>query len=278
MKTQTVIIVGGASIIGVIAYLYFNKKNQGTKTSPIDATAKSAESLFLPESPVIKASEVVIPKTAVVLPTVALVVQSSVIQEEDINSLDCASLMLKYNAVKKQFEQISTTEGSSSNAQLLKNRMALIENVMTNKNCVIIDPVLVSAIIEQKIIAPTKYTNAEIAQIANTRIEELGDKLKDNSVGGSISSSTQRSKYNATNYDYISKRKYSLIEKLQDFLKTLTDKKDVDSFMLIYNRLIKIIIHGKSAIRTGDLVGKAEFTTTENEFLKRIGYNNSFIS
>ena len=49
MKTKNIVLVGGASAIGVIAYLYFNKKNKAIDALPVTTPAQSAESLILPE-------------------------------------------------------------------------------------------------------------------------------------------------------------------------------------------------------------------------------------
>ena len=237
-----------ASVLGIGAYLYFKNKNTEIDSIKQITTAQSASSAYLPESSATNAANVVIPITAVVLPTAATVVQSSVIQEEDINSLDCATLFLKYNSINNELINLISRLGSNqSHISLLKNRKVLIEQVMKNKNCVVKDPVLESAIIEQKIIAPTKYTNAEISQIANTSVTDLMNIPYSKAVTRfppidlRFSATAKKpANYKPEYYPIFPNSQYNMTIKLEDFLKTLKNKEDVKRFVSVYPILARI--------------------------------------
>jgi hypothetical protein len=229
-----------ASVLGIGAYLYFKNKNTEIDSIKQITTAQSASSAYLPESSATNASNVVIPITAVVLPTAATVVQSSVIQEEDINSLDCATLFLKYNSINNELINLISRLGSNqSHISLLKNRKVLIEQVMKNKNCVVKDPVLESAIIEQKIIAPTRYTNAEISEMVDVYFNDLRNALQ-----GSISSDQSSMRdYNDGQLDRINASNQVLSSiyinsvALKDLLKTFSTKEDVNKYLPLFPKV-----------------------------------------
>ena len=253
-------------LIGVaVGGFFFLKKSKPKTDASTVITQESATKAYLPESTIIKASQVVIPKTAVVLPTASSVVQSSSIQEEDINSLDCDSLFLKYNTINSQLVELVTTDGSNaSNISLLKNRKALIEGVMKNKKCVIPDPVLQSAVIESTIIAPPKYTNAEISDFADN-------------VFDSVST--------IDSYHRGQKSIFSL--KLKDFLKTIPNKQDVNSFLILYPKLI-VLMDSKLEEFSG-LQDKGVYaylqekevprflSTLDNELLKKLNFKYDLV-
>lgn len=318
MKNSKIIIVGGISALGIGAYLYFNKNKSLSTTSNVNSIipkyssttpkvvapkasltpAEISKNAFLPESVVIKASDVIIPKTAVVLPTVALIVQSSVIQEEDINSLDCASLFLKYHSVNSELVSLVTRLGSNqSNIDLLKNRKALIEQVMKNKNCVIKDAVLESAIIEQKIIAPIKYTNAEISQIASTSVTDLMNKPYSKAVtrfppiDKRYSATAKKpSNYIPEYYPIFPNSQYTMTIKLEDFLKTLKTKEDVKRFVSVYPILarIKAELYSKDKSTGGkpasvdnskfyDEAKSTAISSIDSKFLQDISFKTDYI-
>jgi hypothetical protein len=269
-------LIGGGLLIGgaYAIYLFFKSKNSAS-TTPITSSSKN---LYASEETAIKASDIVIPATAVVLPTASSVVQSSVIQEEDINSLDCATLFLKYDTINRQLVDLVMTEGvNGSNVALLKNRKALIENVMKNKNCVVEDKVLESAIVESKIIAPTKYTNAELTEKSETAIEELIQSLKTENASYELWTENAGQDVFITRNNAVISRKYSLTTKLNDFLKTLSNKQDVDKFMVAYPILMSLIIQFAYLPQREDYK-KQKLSSSDLELLSRIGYKDDFIS
>ena len=298
MKTGEIIVI---SAIGIGAYLYFTKKNATIDATSLPTTAQSMTSAYLPESSAIKAADVIIPQTANILPTASLIVQSSSIQEEDINSLDCASLFLKYDTVNRQLtDLVSLGNSNTDNINLLKNRKSLIEGVMKNKNCTIADPVLQSSIIESKIIAPAKYTNAEISQIASTAVETLATASTYKSyapltrfvrptAGVKVVIQSAYENYQKEQRTYFEENKYYLTTKLEDFLKTLPTIQDVDNFMLIYPTLVTI----KAELYLVDKDGNfpitvnneqnfeeaklAKISSINAEFLNKIGFKSDYI-
>ena len=257
MKTENIVII---SALGIGAYLYFTKKNATIDSTALPTTAQSATSAYLPES---SASTVVdVPATALLAPTASSIVKSTVIQEEDITTLDCPTLFIKYNDIVNQLVNLKTMiNANSGNIAVLESRKVLMENVMKSKGCPIQDPVLQGAVIDSKVIADTKYTTAEISQMVENVVTSLNlnSPYTDWSKYPLETQQNQPREIRHHNQDSIFKIK------LSDFLKTISNKEDVDNFLLLYPNLIGLIdtaVLGNQS--TGGDGGKAFYTTYLN--------------
>lgn len=272
MKAKNTII-GGIIIATGLGVYYLYSKNKKVKPLVLDTTSK-AEDLYAPESSV--TSIVNVPASANVLTTASAVVQSSVIQEEDINSLDCATLKIKYDNIIAEITDLAVTTGSNpSQLNLLKNRKALIETAMVNKNCKISDPILENAVIQPTIIPTTKYTNQEISEKTDSLMQDLSEKLYYWGV-----SSCQAENCGVTLLEQNSKialgKQFILRTKLSDFLKTLKTKEEVNRFSTLYPNLMQLIMEF-NYLPQRQTYRNQRFTSSDIQFLKSINYNDNLI-
>lgn len=229
---------------------------------------------------------------AVVLPTVESVVQSTSIQEEDINTLDCASLQVKYDAIVSQLNAFNQNpQANTSNISLMNSRKILIQNVMKGKNCIIKEPVqivspsinvndltldniaTVNASLSAPVV-PLKYTNAEITDFANNVFENYSNNVEDNVQR--MFSNQENDFGNATNFSYFRSHKYSMKTKFIDFLKTLKTKQDVDRFFILYPKMMNFIIE-HPYLPERNRYKSQYLTLDESAFLGSINYSDDLI-
>lgn len=276
MKTENIILATIVVLGGAGAYYYFTKKNEVIDKTPTTTTDQSTTATYMPEDK-IKAPDVIIPPTAQVLPTAPLIVQATVINEEDINSLDCKSLLLKYTNVMNQLDKILSDGISSTSTQatLLINRKNLIEQIMASKNCAIKDPVLDTAIVNKQVEGPVKYTNSEINEIVDVFYEDLRNTLRNanDRDESTMSEYTDGQRERIAQRNNIISNSYKNSVMLKDKLKTLPTKKEVD----IYVPLIKKILEGNfyfmGAPWTYDEWVKDNLTQEDVDFLKKWAFD-----
>lgn len=272
MKAKNTII-GGIIITTGLGVYYLYSKNKKVKPLVVDTTSK-AEDLYAPESSV--TSIVNVPASANVLTTASAVVQSSVIQEEDINSLDCATLKIKYDNIIAEITDLAVTTGSNpSQLNLLKNRKALIETAMVNKNCKISDPILENAVIQPTIIPTTKYTNQEISEKTDSLMQDLSEKLY---IWGVSSCQTENcgTTFLESNSKIALGKQFILRTKLSDFLKTLKTKEEVNRFSTLYPNLMQLIMEF-NYLPQRQTYRNQRFTSSDIQFLNSINYNDNLI-
>lgn len=272
MKAKNTII-GGIIIATGLGVYYLYSKNKKVKPLVLDTTSK-AEDLYAPESSV--TSIVNVPASANVLTTASAVVQSSVIQEEDINSLDCATLKIKYDNIIAEITDLAVTTGSNpSQLNLLKNRKALIETAMVNKNCKISDPILENAVIQPTIIPTTKYTNQEISEKADSLMQDLVAKQYDVMLAPPPAENIGTT-FLGSNAQVVINKQFLLKTKLSDFLKTLKTKEEVNRFSTLYPNLMQLIMEF-NYLPQRQTYRNQRFTSSDIQFLNSINYNDNLI-
>lgn len=227
-----------------------------------------------------------------VLPSVESVIQSTSIQEEDINTLDCGSLQAKYDAIVNQLNSFNQNpQANASNISLMNSRKVLIENIMKGKNCAIKEPVQIAppsvnvndltldniATVNASLnapVVPLKYTNAELTDFANNVFENYSNSVEDNVQR--LFSNQENDFGNATNFSYFRSHKYSMKTKFIDFLKTLKTKQDVDRFFILYPKMMNFIIE-HPYLPERNRYKSQYLTLDESAFLGNINYSDDLI-
>jgi hypothetical protein len=229
---------------------------------------------------------------AVVLPTVESVIQSTSIQEEDINTLDCTSLQVKYDAILNQLNAFNQNpQANSSNISLMSSRKVLIENIMKSKNCIIKEPInLVTPSVNvndltldnianintslNAPVVPVKYTNAEISDFGNIVFENFSNYVEDRIRNAILNPENDSGNY--TFYQVFAGKKYVMKTKLLDFLKTLKTKQEVDKFLVLYPTLMDLII-GYPYIPQRNTYKSQRLSLDDSAFLGNINYSDNLI-
>lgn len=265
----------GITVLSVGGILwYFLKGKSSTDTNSLGGT-----------TPILGAG-------AVVLPTVESVVQSTSIQEEDINTLDCASLQVKYDAIFNQLNAFNQNpQANASNISLMSSRKVLIENIMKGKNCVIKEPVQIvppSVNVNDLTLdnistinaslttpnAPVKYTNSEITDFGSIVFENFSNYADDKVRNALLNPENDTG--NASFYQIFLNKKYVIKTKLLDFLKTLKTKQEVDKFLILYPTLMDLVI-GYPYIPQRNTYKSQRLSLDDSAFLGNINYSDNLI-